>query len=104
MTIHEPTWSEVLDRYEGRTGTYAERANPDAYLETAEFDLWQPHLTHAQWMIENMPPVEKPEKRMRWLCFVQGVLWAAGCISIDDAKSDNYRILNGGNAPMGEAT
>jgi len=34
-----------------------------------------------------------PEKAVRWLCFVQGILWVSGKSSIDSMREDNRLIL-----------
>ena len=46
---------------------------------------------HALWMCREAKTfaVKNPEKAMRWLCFVQGVLWAVGGWTIDEFKDDN---------------
>lgn len=55
-------------------------------------------LGHAMWMCSElegmsergeMSSAHAVEKAMRWLGFVQGVLWAAGVYSVDDMKDDN---------------
>ena len=51
-------------------------------------------LSHALWMCEEtlaMPP-EKLEKKMRWLGFVQGVLWMTGMQTVETAKNDNAPV------------
>lgn len=48
-------------------------------------------LQHARWMVTEaltFPP-EKVEKKMRWLGFIQGVLWVAGVTTIEAAKQAN---------------
>ena len=58
-------------------------------------------LDHALWMINCLrsgkadDKIMSDDKIMRWLCFVQGVMWTATGLSIDQAKIDNYKILNG---------
>jgi hypothetical protein len=49
-------------------------------------------LNHVLWMcIEAQKFVEegRMEKAMRWLGFIQGVLWATSFFSINDMKIDN---------------
>jgi len=48
-------------------------------------------LRHALWMCYEaiMFPPEKLEKKMRWLGFIQGVLWMTGVSTIEDAKQAN---------------
>lgn len=33
------------------------------------------------------------EKALRWVCFVQGVLWNSGLTSIDSMREDNRSVL-----------
>lgn len=47
---------------------------------------------HVFWMcgeVERQIGEGKTEKAMRWLGFIQGVLWAAGIATIDEMKDDN---------------
>lgn len=47
---------------------------------------------HALYMLAILPQLVlegRREKAMRWLGFVQGVLWAHGCASIDELKRIN---------------
>ena len=48
-------------------------------------------LKHALWMIHEALdwPASQIEKKFRWLGFVQGILWADGVISIEEAKRQN---------------
>lgn len=48
-------------------------------------------ISHALWMCREAKTfaAEKPEKAMRWLGFVQGVLWAVGGWTIEEFKGDN---------------
>jgi hypothetical protein len=48
-------------------------------------------LRHAHWMcLEALTfPEEKLEKKMRWLGFVQGVLWSFGIAAIEELKRQN---------------
>lgn len=63
-------------------------------------------LCHARWMcqeirdflprhkVDEPPPDPKEmqaamEKAMRWLGFIQGVLWSTGTRSIDEMREDN---------------
>jgi hypothetical protein len=48
-------------------------------------------IQHVLWMCREAKTfaAEKPEKAMRWLCFVQGVLWSVDGWTIDEFKDDN---------------
>jgi hypothetical protein len=46
-------------------------------------------LAHAKWMCEEIALMDNPGKAMRWLCFVQGVLWMTGRRSITEMRDDN---------------
>ena len=49
-------------------------------------------LSHARWMCqEAVGSLNKGEKdkAMRWLCFIQGVLWMTGTSNIDGLRDDN---------------
>lgn len=52
---------------------------------------WPERLAHCLWMIDEASawPAERLEKKFRWLGFVQGVLWAHGIQSIEEAKKQN---------------
>lgn len=52
---------------------------------------------HLSFMIEQIPKFltdEKIEKSMRWLGFIQGVLWVYSEFTIDDLKNQNKSISN----------
>lgn len=46
---------------------------------------------HCRWMIQEATTWDdsRREKAMRWLSFVQGVLWGEGDVSIDELKQMN---------------
>jgi hypothetical protein len=48
-------------------------------------------LNHILWMADEAKgfAMEKPAKAMRWLCFIQGVLWREGGFTIAEFKDDN---------------
>lgn len=49
-------------------------------------------LAHVLYMVPGLREhlsSGKSEKAMRWLGFVQGVLWVVGLMSIDEMKDDN---------------
>lgn len=54
---------------------------------------------HCLWMcgeIERQVRIGDREKAMRWICFIQGVLWTSGLLSIDSMRDDNRAAV--GNA------
>lgn len=56
-------------------------------------------LEHCAWMcgeIEHQVRIGEREKAVRWICFIQGVLWASGLLSIDSMRDDNRTSI--GNA------
>jgi hypothetical protein len=48
-------------------------------------------LRHAHWMCNEARafPADKVKKKMRWLGFIQGVLWANGFRTIEEMRRDN---------------
>lgn len=50
-------------------------------------------LEHVAWMCEDIGNLvdegRQPNKAMRWLGFVQGVLWSSGTCTIDEMRSHN---------------
>jgi hypothetical protein len=47
---------------------------------------------HAAWMCQEIPVFiseGKRDKAMRWLCFVQAILWRSGLVSIVELREDN---------------
>lgn len=54
------------------------------------------NLDHCLWMcqeIEHQVQLGERDKAVRWLCFIQGVLWSNGYMSIDSMREDNRDIL-----------
>jgi len=58
---------------------------------------------HLLWMLDEIRPMaeSKPDKAMRWICFLQGVLWAWNLMNVQVGGTWNYRMLNGGADPEG---
>lgn len=50
---------------------------------------------HCLFMCEMIQKfaLEEPEKALRWVCFLQGVLWNSGLSSIDSMREDNRLAL-----------
>lgn len=46
-------------------------------------------LAHIKWMCQEIASMEDTGKAVRWLCFVQGVLWMTGRRTIDEMRNDN---------------
>jgi len=50
-------------------------------------------MNHIRWMVNEIPKIIdqpcKKEKAMRWLGFVQGVLWLKGYYTIEEMKGHN---------------
>ena len=77
----------------------AERGIPTHQQDTGKLCpvMWYNHLTHARWMCQEISGnfladlVQKDQsaKAERWLCFVQGVLWCEGILTIDEMREDN---------------
>lgn len=49
------------------------------------------YVEHLHWMCKEAASwgPERIEKKMRWLGFIQGGLWALGIYTIDELKADN---------------
>jgi len=50
-------------------------------------------VRHAVWMCREAIRLEDANKRVRWLCWVQGVLSALGLRSIAQLRADTKEIL-----------
>ena len=46
-------------------------------------------LSHVVWMCEQIESMENKDKAMRWLCFIQGILWMTDKRTIDEMRDDN---------------
>lgn len=58
--------------------------------DTSLFPLDNEHaLKHAVWMCKNILLMDDEAKAMRWLCFVQGILWMTNKRTIDEMRDDN---------------
>lgn len=51
-------------------------------------------LAYCGWMLQKMRDMDKSysDKFVRWLCFIQGVFWAAGLLTVQEAR-DHIRPL-----------
>ena len=78
----------TLQRYTTKLqGMTAERFTLSAILPSAG-----QALQHCLWMCAEIPTFikdGKEAKAMRWLGFIQGVLWVTGRASIEEMKADN---------------
>ena len=101
--MHKEHLKATLKKYERYTNTCTDnvlgkmirgRLDPKDYVRS--FFAGGGHLL---WMIDtlrNDPKFEEdPNKTMRWLCFIQGVLWGAGYLNVEEARIDNIKILTG---------
>jgi hypothetical protein len=61
------------------------------YENTLSHITANPELLYTQQFCQRLRelPPEKTEKAMRWLGFIQGVLWANRLYSIDELKDHN---------------
>ncbi len=77
----------ALDRYIADIAA----AEPSRFDATGINPTSSEILAHCHWMaLEAKKFAEsKPDKAMRWLCFIQGALWADGDWSIEEFKDDN---------------
>lgn len=80
---------KALDRYIAHYE--AEGVQPGQFPSAYRMPTEAGAIQHALWMCHEAKKfaVEKPEKAMRWLCFVQGVLWSLDGWTIDEFKDDN---------------
>jgi hypothetical protein len=46
-------------------------------------------LSHARWMCQQVALMDDVGKSMRWLGFIQGILWVTGRRTIDEMRDDN---------------
>ena len=72
----------------------SERCDPDTKLSSLlEGERVTVSRNHLAWMCDEILEMsddgQKREKCMRWICFVQGVLWQLGGHTIDQFKDDN---------------
>lgn len=68
------------------------RASMFDYIDAGSGDEMVVHrkaMCHIGWMLEHMPP--NGEKGMRWLGFIQGVLWSMGEATIDEMRQVNMK-------------
>jgi hypothetical protein len=78
-------WSRIR----GDTNDEAVRAN----LARRYGGAHGPLLDHVAWMLAELVKFDDRGKAIRWLCFVQGVLWSTGHLTIDEAREHNRGIL-----------
>jgi hypothetical protein len=51
---------------------------------------------HCLWMcqvIDGFVSSGESEKALRWVCFIQGVLWSTGLLNIDSMREDNRKVI-----------
>ena len=88
---------KALDRYlafytEGESVEADEsKIHPQQFPSSEQNPTEEGAVQHALWMCHEAKKFAhaSPAKAMRWLCFIQGVLWAADGWTIDEFKADN---------------
>jgi hypothetical protein len=80
--------TKALDRY---IEFLRPQAAPVRFPAEAEKPNLLQQINHIYWMAEEAKKFaeSKPDKAMRWLCFIQGVLWREGGFTIAEFKDDN---------------
>lgn len=87
----------AVKKYSDHLSVAGVKSNRHLELEVKPFNInaSAPELLeHARWMCDEIIMLigkydEHVEKIMRWLGFVQGVLWSTGTYTIDQMKDDN---------------
>lgn len=49
----------------------------------------RPAMNYLMWMCKKIQGISDKEKAMRWLGFIQGVLWILGVFSISQMREHN---------------
>lgn len=100
MTLHKPTLMELLSFYRNRTRMGVSVTMPKRAITSMTTTRGGVIGSHIVWMADEIEKGDmSDEKIMRWVCFMQGALWAIGMLSIDEAKLHNYQLLNEGAQP-----
>ena len=90
---NEWTMLKVLDSY----GVRLQGLDPDVLAERIDPSATMPDIpegcAHVMWMLEQIPNLDNFNKQMRWVCFIQGVLWQAGSLSVNEAIDHNSGML-----------
>lgn len=62
----------------------------DSIERTNHYELERDErLEHCRWMCEQISEMVDEDTMMRWICFVQGVLWCYGLREISEMREDN---------------
>jgi hypothetical protein len=81
---------DALDRYEAKCTPIA--GQPERFTSKGLLPRRHQAVAHVLWMcgsIRELLNEGRIEKSMRWLGFVQAVLWCFGLATIDELKDDN---------------
>ena len=73
------------------TGAKPQRADTSLNINPGDTCIYD----HCLWMcleIQLMSP-KYSGKALRWICFIQGVLWNSGILNIDSMREDNRLVL-----------
>ena len=82
----------AIAKYESRLDTLGDLPVPRARIDSNETEPGNLVLRmHVLWMCDQVRSFVRTdiEKAMRWLGFIQGVLWARLGVSIEEMKGDN---------------
>jgi hypothetical protein len=81
---------EALDIYFQATDVRPEKLADNFYLVPSVFINRGARLRHIAWMCKEVRAFVtqgRREKAMRWLGFIQGVIWSTGLFSLDQIKN-----------------
>lgn len=85
----------VLSQYRRRLATTPMRLSQEQFDSYCHWRHGVPHrdvLCHLAWMCEqaiDFVAEGRMEKAMRWLGFIQGVLWALGIKTLNELRDDS---------------
>jgi hypothetical protein len=94
---------EAEDSKAGLSVGAQKMSDVDAFRKAPEVDdlSWAAHLKYVCVEAQRFVDEGRIEKAMRWLGFLQGVLWESGEFSLDDLKNhsrptEDEQVLAGG--------
>jgi len=104
LRYHARKYREIISKSASVTPRKAPfSATVDDVSFRQDVGAWDVQAAHLLAMLDEITAIPKesvnPDKAIRWLCFIQGVLWAQSAITIDEARFVNIQILKSEDSP-----
>jgi hypothetical protein len=85
---------KISDKYKSllqSRGAIPKKYDTSLYISPGDFCIYD----HCLFMCMEIDRIalSDPDKAIRWVCFIQGVLWTSGLLDIDSMRGHNRSVF-----------